>query len=83
MFAIQITEENMPEILNSLPQIREENVMLDMYARHTRDWFIIRGFVPHIGSMTDWAILPAYILKLKYEYDPNKIKTDWDQIVRK
>lgn len=85
MHAKLITEENIPEIEQTvLPlQMYTSPVDLDMFAEHRGDWFIVTQYVSEYGEVADWKIIPKLVLDRSFEYDPVKIRTDWDQIVRK
>lgn len=87
MFAIEITTENMPKIqeCEALQKHNEDtlNAYLANYEKRGKRWYAIRGYVTRQGRVQDFAILPAYVFENEFEYDPDKIKTDWDQIVRK
>lgn len=83
MFAILISEENMPKIQEVLDTSVRPLHTVDMYIRHPADWYFIQGYIPYIGAPEPLAILPGYVFETNFEYDPDKIKTDWDQIVRK
>jgi hypothetical protein len=56
---------------------------LDMYIRSHRDWYMITGYIDFAGKFHSWSIQPKYLLKTDFEYDADKIQTQWDQIVRK
>lgn len=84
MFAILIAPTNLPKIL-AAPHITEKyyNYGVKTYLAQKSNWYFITGYVDHRGDMKDFTVLPQYILDDNFEYDPVKIKTDWDQIVRK
>jgi|KBSMisStandDraft_5_1062788.scaffolds.fasta_scaffold777574_1 hypothetical protein len=83
MFAILISEENMPEIAQS--ELLDEQLVYDisLYLNRPRPWYLVRGYVPPRGPLVDWTILPAYSLAQNFDYDPETIKTSWSQLVRK
>jgi hypothetical protein len=85
MFAILISEEN-------LPRIAEHQETLDPSLAHFIEkpylssrvnWYYIRGYVSEVGKPESWAALPEHYLIRGYEFDAEAVKTDWDQIVRK
>lgn len=82
MFAIRITNDNMPKILDRYmdPPLTEELFALQLNSPGT--WYIVTGYVTRRGAVMDWAILPAYLIEGQFQYDHEKIQHDWDQIVR-
>jgi hypothetical protein len=85
MFAILIAHDNMPKIEEHL---NDENptipwMITELNANSNRDWYFVTGYVKRSGEFINWTILPAYVVENNFEYDPDKINTDWDQIVRK
>lgn len=81
MFAILINEENMPKIRERIT-VDSELANAMTYLRMPKIWFVVTGFVTESGKYFPYAVLPAYMLKNDFDYDPVKIQTDWDQIVR-
>jgi hypothetical protein len=80
MFAIQLSEENVPKILERGFEERD----FETYLGLTRVVaFFISGYVDRMGKVHPFGIVPFYILVRDFEFDPEAIKTDWDQIVRK
>lgn len=84
MFAIMISQENWPKILESTNFTEKEKTAFESYfLRHTcRKWIFLRGFVSDAGKFHDWTIIPEYVLMTDFDYDRDKIQHDWDQIVR-
>jgi len=83
MHAILITEENAAKIEESgFTAIRPMHT-IEVYMSNHKDWYLVSGYVGEDGYFQDYAVLPQYILDDNFEYDPTKIQTDWDQIVRK
>jgi hypothetical protein len=84
MFAILISEENLPKIREhqaSLPESRQ-HILESVYINVQTDWYYIQG--AHDENFdASWSAVPQHFLDRMYEYDPEVIKTDWDQIVRK
>lgn len=83
MFAILIADENV-ELLSEF-QI-EHDIPVDhvlSYLICKSEWFLVRGWQSPRGGLKVWTCLPGYIIRENYEFDPEKIKTEWDQIVRK
>ena len=95
MFAILISEENVPEIIQTVPAVDEtpfdgdKASVLDFYLDRTRErpwselYYLITGYVTKDGRLVPWAILPKTIFDKTFEYDPHVIPHNWDQIVRK
>ena len=84
MFAIELSEDNLPQILQtSTLFVAEAQIMTDLYFRSPRTYYFIKDYFDRNGRQQGWGILPEFVLKDFFEYDPDKIKTDWDQIVRK
>jgi hypothetical protein len=82
MFAIEISEENMEKIAESgILTIERLNAIGGVYLPARANYYFVRGFF--VDSEIRWTVLPEFILSEEYNYDPDKIKTDWDQIVRK
>lgn len=85
MHAIQITEENMAKIVESNGLTEKDKASIGRYyarnQRHT--WYFIRGYVTQRGKHIDWCVLPAANFEHGFEFSPEKIRTDWDQVVRK
>ena len=86
MFAIKITEDNMETITESgVFATKPKNFVAMFLSRSQRggDWALIRGYVPDRGAIIDWAVLPKFVLDEFFDYDPDKIQTDWTNLVRK
>jgi hypothetical protein len=84
MFAILIAPTNLPKLLENHHMTESYyNHGLKPYLTQESNWYYISGFVNARGVLKDFAILPQYFLDRDFEYDPIKIKTDWDLIVRK
>lgn len=83
MFAILISEENMPDIADSGVFDKQPVSNVSLYLNRPRPWYFIRGYVTLRGTLDEWAVLPAYMLEETFDYDPDKIKTDWTNLVRK
>lgn len=84
MFAIEINDENMSKIadLEILTETRL-NAIGGVYGTARTTFYFVRGYTELNHLFRDWGVLPAYVLERSFEYDPIKIKTNWDQIVRK
>lgn len=83
MFAIKLSEDNMPKIAPRLTISEFDTQILDVYLTSHNEWYVVTGYVLESGVVQDWAILPLYILDKHYDYDITVILDDWDQIVRK
>lgn len=81
MFAILISEENMPKILESRDDLSGSTTRW-LATLFEKQWWFITGYVDLKGAVHDWSVLPASYTTRYFEYDPIKIQTDWDQIVR-
>lgn len=82
MFAIRITEENESKIREvTLTDFDRE--ALDIYLQTEGRWCWIRGYVNKRGVVYQNTALPFRLIVRDFEYDPVRIETDWDQIVRK
>lgn len=83
MFAILITNQNMPKIVQE--ELLPTSILraIQIYLAKRERWYLIRGYVTLWGNLEPWALLPAWILERRYDIDPDKIKTEWSQIVRK
>lgn len=86
MHAILISDENRSEIEAhnlSLPEREDDVFDYTIYQNRTSNWYYVSGYVSPTGEYVPWVTMPEYILRQDFEYDPFKIETDWDQIVRK
>lgn len=84
MFAILISAENLPKIREHQESLStsHSHTLSRVYLNSRKEWYYIRGVLD--GSLNpSWSAIPKYVLDKTYEYDPIKIQTDWDQIVRK
>lgn len=83
MHAIAFNEANLPKILKTYGITVEEVQGLSNVFMH-RDYVFMTGVVfSDNAPYRDWAILPMFAFAKNYEFDPDKIQTDWDQIVPK
>lgn len=83
MFAIEINDESIAKIVATSDLPSDVYLSLAMFNHNRNKWYLIRGYINLRGAYEPWAFLPSYILSSRYEFDPVKIQTDWDQIVRK
>lgn len=84
MFAILATQENMPKIAEvETIRTHDRNYIERYYVNSQKDWYVVRGYVSLRGNVHDWSIFPAEYFRRYYDYDPEKIQTDWAQAVRK
>lgn len=83
MHAILISEENADKIAESEVVSHCPLHTIYVYRNNIKNWYLISGYVDREGRYFDFATLPQYILDRNFEYDADKIRTDWDQIVRK
>lgn len=84
MFAIQITEENLSkiEIDQKNQPIWAQHFVPRPYLNSNVDWYYVSGYVNSAGQLESWAALPFHWIATNFEYNAERIKTDWDQIVR-
>ena len=83
MFAIEITQENIPSIMNTLGSPTLSIALsLDKYAALKAKYYYINGYTTPRGGEPRRTVLPEYIIKENFEYDAEKIAHSWDQIVR-
>lgn len=83
MFALLINSDNLEKISQVYDISEKDMAEIRIFTISSLKWYLVRGYVSLRGEPQDWVILPEYIIHNKYEYDPEKIDTDWDQIVRK
>lgn len=83
MFAVLIDAETLPKIQQFENDLHIYINSKELYLKNRNYWYLVRGYVDERGRVSDYAILPEYLVKQHFDYDPIKIKTDWDQIVRK
>lgn len=84
MFAILLNEENLQKIFDLDPTLNETDKHgIEVYINRPQRWYYIRGYVSSRGGVPTTSILPQYTLDKEFEYNPVKIQTDWDLIVRK
>lgn len=83
MFAILISEENVSKIDQVEFLTDKDKTAVRQYLRSKFCWYFVRGYIGVRGELHDWTVIPHYLLRQSFEYDPDKIITDWDQIVRK
>lgn len=85
MFAILISEKNLPIIKEHQDELSPSlgHFYDKPYLASLVDWYYIRGYVTEKGALESWAAYPEEYFTRKFDYNPEKIKTDWDQIVRK
>lgn len=83
MFAILLNIDNLPKIIQRIPDSDTGDSLVPTYLNSSRRWYVVTGYVTRSGKYFDWTIIPAYVIETHFEYDKDKIKTDWDQIVRK
>lgn len=82
MFAILIKSENVPKIRES--GLSDDLLVAMVIALTSRkNWYAVTGYIKRNGEFIGSTVLPAFVIEEHFEYDPDKIKTDWDQIVRK
>lgn len=85
MFAILISEENLLKIQEHQMELPEDvaRYYAPAYLLSKVDWYYVRGLGDIQGAGTTWGCYPEEFFAREFEYDADKIKTDWDQIVQK
>lgn len=85
MFGILMNDSNIEKIVEHQKTLTptEAHLAPDLYLNRGNDWYYIRGYVDSNGRAGTWAAYPAHVFVKTFDFDPDKIKTDWDQIVRK
>lgn len=81
MFAILISEENLPKILET-PTLTDRDIAFLKTCCGKQRYFVT-GYVTGRGRFLPWIFFFQKAFEQKFEYDPTTIQTDWDQIVRK
>lgn len=85
MFVIELTDKNLPEIYKYIPEAERSTCGVEFYADHPmrgRPMYFITNFVDTSGKVWTWTVLPEYVLKGRFEFDPLVAANNWDQIVR-
>lgn len=82
MFAMHINSDTIGKLMDSDISSHLKTALI-ITRSSTKSWYFVRGYVLRGGPYVGDTILPAYVVEQLFEHDPNKIKTDWDQIVRK
>jgi hypothetical protein len=84
MHGILISKENLPKIWEVEGLSLTDCQTIENISDHNVAWWVfITGYVDSRGGVHEYTWLPEYILQRNHEFDSEKIKTDWDQIVRK
>lgn len=83
MFAILISDETMPKIrqVEKLNDHDKESIQR-YYCNRRVDYYFITGYVTRYEKFIPWTVLPAVAFVPNFDHDPEKIKSDWVQIVR-
>ena len=85
MLAIRISPETLEKVL-ACEEISPgpRNFILNTIIPNGREYFAIRFYTPKNSRyIAPFTILPSFIFKKVFVYDPDVIEHDWDQIVRK
>jgi hypothetical protein len=88
MHAILVSEENVPEMIQTVPECDAVTgdvgpSALDIYLASKGRWYLVTGYVTKSGKHFNWTFIPGFVLEKNFEYDADKIRYTWDQIVRK
>lgn len=83
MFAILIAEENMEKILEGRTHDLDIKTAGWLTTLFNKKWCFVSGYVDRRGAVHSWSVLPIAYIERYFEYDPLKIRSDFDQIVRK
>ncbi len=81
VFAIELTEDNFTKIRQTADLTVDEAYSLNNIF-FNRSYVFITGYTDSKNRLHDWAILPMFIFADDFEFDPEKIKNDWDQVFR-
>lgn len=83
MFAILISEENLPKIQEHQAELPKESARIysPAYLNSNVDWYYVRGLHGIQGAGNTWGCYPQEFFSREFEYDADKIKTDWSQVV--
>ena len=83
MFAIEISDKNLPEIIDNSSLTDAEQQIMENLADKPRTWYFVSGYIDAFGRYFSWTILPKFVLDARFDYDPIYASYHWDQIVRK
>jgi len=85
MFAIEITDETLPKIMVHQAELDEVAACFvpECYVNKNIKWYYIRGYITERGALETWAAYPESHFNKAFEHNSDKIKTDWDIVVRK
>lgn len=83
MFALVISEGNMETITESGIFDVKPVSYVSLFLNREVEWVLIRGYVPDRGDIIDWGMIPMFVLEDFFDFDPDKIKYDWTNVVRK
>lgn len=82
MWAIEITENNLEEIMSSHSVPEKTYAGLQLFIKSPSTWYICSGYVNDRGAVQGYAILPDFKFQKKFEYDHEKIQTEWVWVVQ-
>jgi hypothetical protein len=83
VFAIKISEENEPLILDNVPPQHIVEALRLFGNKRDETWYVISNYINARGALTGWKIFPSFVLKDGFDIDLEKAETDWTQMVRK
>lgn len=83
MFAILLTKENFPKILEDSRDLFTGSDIQYLESCLDKRRYLITGYVTNRGAYHSWFIMFHGMFHKLFEFDEEKIQTDWDQIVRK
>lgn len=82
MEALLISEENESKLLVAL-DAETADLELDIFKRSDKRFYLIRDYVNLAGRLQGTRVLPEYVLKTNFVFDPDGASSDWDTIYRK
>lgn len=82
MFAMLISQDNLSEIIKTVPEADTDRSPIDLFLNHKKNWYIITGYVDRHGRVHDWVILPEIIVHEYFEFG-SQIQDGWYHFYRK
>jgi hypothetical protein len=86
VFAILVSEENRKTVMDTIADRTPDHpVDYDLFTNRPRgvEYYFVTGYVNDRGEVEPWAFLPSFVFRQEFEYDAERIQTEFDQIVRK
>jgi hypothetical protein len=82
MEALLIAEENESKLLIAL-DAETADLELSVFKRSEKKFYLIRDYVNVVGHNVGTRVLPEFVLKDCFVFDPDGASSDWDTIYRK